>query len=223
MPALSELGFFFGFEPDGLMHDPFDVWSDEYLAEAYPDDLTNLVVLARIGANAAATAAVEGPAPLTQAPHGPITSEPAMPPAERNIAVAIPYTHPATPAVNADNGQAGIETVDSGPAPYGPWRNYPDFPRSVIVGMSEELRQIQEQHIASNGHDHRNELAYNKGINLLYHLLPGEMLVIARGVPYSATYSIQTLREKVSRAGRHMGATLRLVTHEDRFEIGRLN
>ena len=239
----------FGWSWEASYHVELEYWDDYTLARDYPNDMTNPLNLARLAAereqaaqsNQTATVVTTIPV-VTHAANvahtTPVTAHgvliPAIPPqatisphtppvGETNIPVAIPVAPRAEPTINANTSQAGPAVWHAGPAPYGPWRNYPDFPMSLVTSMSKELLEIQEKYISSSVDDQRITLAYNKGVNLLYHLLPGEMLVIARGVPYCANYSIAGLREKISRAGRHMGATLRLVVHEDRFEIGRLN
>lgn len=217
--------FGWSFEAEG--HEPFDVWSDEYLADAYPDDLTNLLVLQRIGANAAATvaqgvAAVNGAAPAELA-----TSAPHTPPAERNSPATAPLAHPAhatpaTPQVEGENVPPHLPSF-SGAADGMNWINIAlrDYGLVLPITESASMTILQAEQVTTQGPGLRDNLRFNS--NVLHHLLPGEMIRIRRTGRFQDKAILGSLRQKVSRIGTTMGAILRLVETEQYIEIGRLN
>lgn len=219
MPSLSEMGFFFGFNVDEQRFDPLEVWSDELLAAHWPEDLTNPLVLQRLAAensaNAAHTLAQAVAAPVAPAAHGPITSEPAMPPADESSVDAAPLTHapaPALPVLPQLGGDAhGMNWINIALRDYG-----------VVMPTSESAPMIIEQaHIATLGPGFRDSLRFTS--NVLHHLLPGEMIRIRREGRFLDKAVIASLRQKVSRIGTTMGATLKLIESHQYIEIGRLN
>lgn len=224
MPALSEMGFFFGFNVDEQRFDPLEMWSDELLATHWPEDLTNPLVLQRLAAensaNAAHTLAPAIAAPVTPAAHGPITSEPAMPPAGESSVGAAPLTHAPAHPLDAAPELTAAAQVSAVSAAYGINHTFRELGRINTPSdraRADKLSFMAEFDVPS---DWRKK---GPSMNMFYHLLPDESIFIPRGASQDTTLgNLKALREKASRASTMVGAVIRVYQHDDYIEIYRM-